>query len=71
MVVILALAGMVTMSISHPYYVSCYKVMVSNVILVNDNGCGDSDVRPYDLVKYYGFGGSKVRTYVHTFICTY
>ena len=60
MVDILALAIVVTMSESHPYYVGRYKVMVSNVNLVKDSNFNDSDVLMYVLVKYYIFRGSAI-----------
>ena len=59
---------MVTISIAHPYYVSRYKIMVSNVILVKYHGCSDSEIHVYASVKYYSFSGSDVRPYVHTFV---
>ena len=56
MVDLFVLDGMVTMSISHPYYSNSYKVMISNVNLVKDNNCRESDLLTNDLVKYFGFG---------------
>ena len=60
MVDLLALAGVVTISISHPYSFGCYKVMVSNVNLIKDSNFNDSDVLMYVLVKYYIFRGSAI-----------
>ena len=71
MVVILAFDRMATISISHPYSVSSYKVMVSNVISVKYHGCGDSYVHPYAFLRDYIFGGSDVRPYVNTSVRPY
>ena len=71
MIGVLSLAGMVTMSIAHPYFVGRYKVMVSNINLVKDHGCSDTEVLPCALVKYYSLGGSGVRPNIHTFIPLY
>ena len=68
MVDILALDRVLTMSVAHPYYVSRYKVMVSNINLVNYRNCSDSDVLTYVLVKEYGFCDSTIYMYAHTLI---
>ena len=71
MIGVLALAGMVTMSIAHPYFIGRYKVMVSNINLVKDHGCSDSDVHPYAMVEDYSVCGLDVHPYVHTFVRPY
>ena len=71
MVDILALAIVVTMSESHPYYVGRYKVMVSNVNLVKDRNCSDSDVLTCVLVKYYSLCVSSIHPYAHTPVRSY
>ena len=44
MVDVLDLAGMLTMSISHPNSVGHYKIMVININLVKDHDCSEYDV---------------------------
>ena len=70
MVDVLALSGVVTMSVSHPYYFGRYKFMVSNVNLVKDINCSDSDVLTYASVKYYSVCASAIfRTPICSYIC--
>ena len=62
---------MVTMSIDHVYSDSEYEVMASNVNLVKDHGCSDSDVHPYAMVEDYSVCGIDIHPYVHTFVRPY
>ena len=71
MVDVLSLAGVVTMSVSHPHSVGCYKVMASTVNLVKYCNCSDYDILTYVPVKYYIFHGSSIHLYVHTIIRSY
>ena len=68
---VLALDGMVNMSISHPYSVVHYKIISINVNLIKYHVYSDSDVLSYALVKDYSFSGSGIRPYIHTFVCPY
>ena len=71
MVDVLDIALVVTMSLSDPYSFGRYKVMVSNIKLVKDHGCSDTEVLPCASAKHYSLGGSGVRPNIHTFIPLY
>ena len=45
--------------------------MVSNVNVVKDFDCSDSDVITYALVKYYSYDVSFIHMYVHTLVRPY
>ena len=70
MIYVLALAGVMTMPVAHPYSVSRYKVIVSNVNLVKYHNCSDSDVLAYVLVTDYSFRGSTILLYAHILVCS-
>ena len=71
MVDLLALAGVATISVAHPYSFSLYKTMVSNINLVKDHNCSDSDILTYVSVKGSSFHGSDIHPYAHTLILLY
>ena len=71
MVDVLSLARVVTISVSHPYSVDSYKIMVSNLSMVKDSNCSDSDVLTYVSVKYYSLRVSAIRPYAHTLVRLY
>ena len=71
MVDVLALARVITMSVSHPYSVGRYKVVVGNVNLFRYLNCSDSCVLMYVSVKDYSFRGSSIRTFAHTLVRSY
>ena len=71
MVDVLALDGVVTISVALPYSVVNYKVVVSNINLVKYRNFSDADVLTYPLVKYYSFRGSVIRPYAHRLVHFY